>query len=822
MNKPYTLALIIILSTPAFSAEKAPDCIREMKTTDGPLANLDKTLTSCGYMEGLTNLKGQKEAHQKAIYEKLSSKLSKKINQNSEETALLTNYFYSNGADLSMNNTEVKKSCNLPSLKNIETCGGKKQKGAFYEMKLNALKKSLNPSGEKSKLGDGLYGILADKYVKNMGIANLGNKEKSLQCPLDGGISPFILSSQLDELSAQDIINGVKSSNDAFGAAFDSYAQLKFLKSAGKEAVAEFKKYVLEKSNNKDISAKDYIAKFFLREDIQKKYLAPTLANQCKSINDNINRFLCEDLTELGSTDSEVSTKMFDGLDIGPIDDQFGVDKTNMDTMTAYGLQCLAQEKKKAPVDKYVPKEKEEKLDDWYNQFSSNMRPEESDNTVDKIKEKFCADYTCTSEKSKNSPSCKLGGPLLSGDMKVIYGCPAGELCKSGILKSIDYLAGIEKIKTSSGFESGSLSSSPRTDDVKKAIGIFPDFAANYLGVEGTLKALSLPLTLADATIDDFKVRNLETTPPPYQPPTSNHTEYAKNDKVDPGHDSAPNIPYFPSVPVASAPMIPSYFPPQSNDKKKIEGVTGKTDSDHWTDDIVDTTKKDKEIKATTNDFAKTDVSNSSVSKNSEYSKEQFEEYKKGVNRELSANRSRMSAISSELNKTQQELASQRAEMERRLSDVERRRNEIKESSNPKDIAESRALKKEADTLKNEISNLIREPAATKSGGGVIVTPENLKTLNEEELQKRGVNVEESFVISIKIKDKTGKGEHLVNVPVIRHSSNGKSYLIPRYDGKNEEIIKAIEKSPLFYDFIKVVKTKMKSFSNLRDVIKGQ
>ncbi|MBC7430207.1 MAG: hypothetical protein H7336_16455, partial [Bacteriovorax sp.] len=370
MNKPYTLALIIFLNSSAFSAEKAPNCIREIKSADGPLAMLDKTLTSCGYMEGLTNLKGQKDIHQKAIYEKLSNQLSKKISQNSEETALLTNYFYSNGADLSMNNSEVKKSCNLPSLKNIETCGGKKQKSAFYEMKLNALKKSLNPSGDKSRLGDGLYGILADKYVKNMGIANLGNKEKSLQCPLDGGVSEFILSSQLDELSAQDIIKGAIQPDAVFETRFNSYAQLKFLKSAGKEAVAEFKKYVLEKSKNKDISSKDYIAKFFLREDIQKKYLAPTLAKQCESINDNINRFLCEDLTELGSTDSEVSTKMFNGLDVGQIDDQFGVDKTNMDTMTAYGFQCLAQEKKKGPVDKYASKEKEEKLDDWYNDFT--------------------------------------------------------------------------------------------------------------------------------------------------------------------------------------------------------------------------------------------------------------------------------------------------------------------------------------------------------------------------------------------------------------------------------------------------------------------
>jgi len=122
--------------------------------------------------------------------------------------------------------------------------------------------------------------------------------------------------------------------------------------------------------------------------------------------------------------------------------------------------------------------------------------------------------------------------------------------------------------------------------------------------------------------------------------------------------------------------------------------------------------------------------------------------------------------------------------------------------------------------LRAELAYKNRAPASVAaSGDGVIVTTDKLKTLKEEELQKLGVDIEQSFVIAIKVKE--GNNEKLVNVPVIRHTSKGKSYLIPRYEGKNDEIMKAIEKSPLFKDFILEVKSKMKAFTGLRDLIKG-
>ena len=323
--------------------------------------------------------------------------------------------------------------------------------------------------------------------------------------------------------------------------------------------------------------------------------------------------------------------------------------------------------------------------------------------------------------------------------------------------------------------------------------------------------------------MEDFKERKLNSEIPPYKAPNSERTEYAKNDKAESVFETAPSIPRTPNeyTSTVTPTSIVNRILPSGSTSQRIEGVRRNSKNDYWTDDLPETTKKDKTTKTSQNDSATPGAQSSPSTQNSEFTKQEFENYKSEVSKELNANRSKISAVSGELARTQQELASQRAEMERRFADLERKQNEFKDSSKPKEVAEVKSLKKEADTLKSDMAKLDRAPASISSGsGGLIVTPESLKTLSEVELQKRGVDIDESFVISIKIKDKNGINEELVNVAVIRHNTNGKSYLIPRYEGKNEEIIKAIEKSPLFSDFIKVVKTKMKSFASLRDIIK--
>ncbi len=833
MKKIYPYILVLFVIPNVFANDGVKGCLSTVSTLSGPIEMLNKELTSCGYNKGLAELEKVKKDQEKYVLEKLASKLALQINQNLEETAFLTNFFNSNGDDLLMKEADtagnVKRECSLSQMKEIEKCGGT-SKGSLYDMKLNFLKKNLNPTNKKSKYGDGLFGILADKYTSNLGVAGFTKNNSNLQCPLDGEASGFSLTSQLDEISAEQIVKTLQTNKDplVLKELFDNYGQLKFIRDA--EKIDDFIKYISGFNLNKNkSSAKIYIANFFKDKKNQKEFFAPTMANECSKVTKNINKFLCSDLDELGSIKKDNSKMIFNGLEVKPMDDQL-IDFDSDDVaLRAYGFQCIALAKSKIPNDAHGTINSEQKLDDWYDGFTKNTRPEVSvDNNIEK-KKLFCANYSCSSEDSKGSSSCKSGGPLLSSDLKKIMQCdlsPLGKKCDSDALKAIDYMEGNEKLRFSIGNIADVMNSSSQSqEDIQKAKSSLPDFAENFLGIEGSLIALGKPVTpiMIAEKMEDFKERKLNSEIPPYKAPNPERTEYAKNDKAESVFETAPSIPRTPNeyTSTVTPTSIVNRILPSGSTSQRIEGVRRNSKNDYWTDDLPETTKKDKTTKTSQNDSATPGAQSSPSTQNSEFTKQEFENYKSEVSKEVNANRSKISAVSGELARTQQELASQRAEMERRFADLERKQNEFKDSSKPKEVAEVKSLKKEADTLKSDMAKLDRAPASISSGsGGLIVTPESLKTLSEVELQKRGVDIDESFVISIKIKDKNGINEELVNVAVIRHNTNGKSYLIPRYEGKNEEIIKAIEKSPLFSDFIKVVKTKMKSFASLRDIIK--
>jgi len=809
----------------AFADEVMPNCLHGISTLSGQIAELNKEITSCGYNKGLAELEKNQDDQRKYIYEKLAEKLATKLIQSSEETALLTNYFNANDDDLLMKDSpsseKIKKQCSLSAIKETEQCGNN-PKGQYYDYKMSLLKKMLNPRGTVSNFGNDLYGIMANKFVKNMGIKN--SVSNGLSCPLDGDVSGFILKSQIDDLSALDIVKGANGSKETFEESLNSYAQLKFIKDAGPTAIDKFKNYLLNIPKNS--SPKEYIAKFFKDKENQKKFFAPTLANECESINRNINNFLCADLDDLGSLKNKVSMELFNKLDVAPMDDQYEIDFQNDPVaLRAYGFQCLSQAKNKLLLEK--ERTKEHKLDDWFEDFTKNTRPLVSDDKDSDQNSKFCEKYTCTSPDSQKTVSCMKGGPLSARDFYQMSECPSGKSCNTSTLKAFDYLESLEKIQTKMSPSLADNSTSQSTpDQIKKAKSELPDFAENYLGLEGSLIALGkpvTPITIAEKK-EDFKERKLNSEPPKYQPPTPSKTEYANNNQTQQSNEMASIVPSENlNARVATnsnssfAPtIVPEYSRPiegiRSKKKKKVE-------SSYWMDDIPDVTPKknedDSKVAKKEEETTKTIANN-----DSSFNKNEFEDYKRNIERELSANRNKLSSVSNELARTQQDMASQRAEMERKIADLERKQAEMKNVTEPKEVAQVKAYKKESDSLRAELANKNRAPASVAaSGDGVIVTTDKLKTLKEEELQKLGVDIEQSFVIAIKVKE--GNNEKLVNVPVIRHTSKGKSYLIPRYEGKNDEIMKAIEKSPLFKDFILEVKSKMKAFTGLRDLIKG-
>jgi len=815
---------IFILQTELVNAlEIYTGCLQKVTTLTGQIENLNNEITSCGYNKGLAELEKIQEEQRKYVYEKLADKLANKLIQNSEETALLSNYFNQNGDDLLMKDSDpegkIKRECSLSAIKGIEKCGGG-AKSQYFNLKLDLLKKKLGVSNSTSPFGNDLYGMLAQKFIGNMGIIKSG---ANLTCPLESGVSGFILKSQIDDLSALDIIAGAKGKKENFEARFDSYAQLKLIKDAGPEAVEKFQLYLLNMPTNS--SAKNYIAKFFSDKENQKKYLAPTIARDCEMVNKTVNNFLCADLDDLGSVEKDISKNLFNGLDVAAMDDQLIDFDSDQIALRAYGFQCLSQAKSKLLT--VEDKKKEHRLDDWYKDFTRNTRPEISQDKDQDQNKQFCSTYTCSSEESKNTKSCKNGGPLSSLDWKAMIGCPGNEKCKAETLKAIDYLESLEKLQAQINIPLADNSTSQSTpDQIKKAKSELPDFAENYLGLEGSLIALGkpvTPITIAEKK-EDFKERKLNSEPPKYQPPTPNKTEYANNNQTQQSNEMASIVPAenlnSRVATKSNSSFAPTIVPEHS---RPIEGIRSKkkkkAESSYWMDDIPDVTPKKSEDDSKT--VKKEEEATKTISTNdSSFNKSEFEDYKRNIDRELSANRNKLSAVSNELARTQQDMASQRAEMERKIADLERKQAEMKNVTEPKEVAQVKSYKKESDSLRAELANKNRAPASVAaSGDGVIVTTDKLKTLKEEELQKLGVDIEQSFVIAIKVKE--GNSEKLVNVPVIRHTSKGKSYLIPRYEGKNDEIMKAIEKSPLFKDFILEVKSKMKAFTGLRDLIKG-
>jgi hypothetical protein len=523
-NKLITILFILPFFTKVLHADEIK-CIGY--SGFNPTNSIVELAGDCGLQKNIVQDKVIQDEHRKYIYTKLAEKLAKQIKQNSEDISLLTTFYNANGQDLMMNSEDVAQSCRLDSVKTIENCGGKKT-GPFQEMKLALLKDKLpKVKNTPFKNDQSLYGIMAGKFYSDLGMKE-GN---DLQCPLQDTSGSFILKSQIDDLSADNIIELLKTSDGDSSTTFDRYAQLKIINSTNDPAFIEsFKQYIKSKPKNKN--SKEHISSFFFDQNNQKK-IAPTLANQCKSMNKNLNEFLCSDLTEMGSLDDETSQNLFNKLNTtDSMEDQYEVDFSKAPVLTAYGMQCLAKENHA----KNPEREKSsnyQSIDQWYADFTKNTRDEESAESNKNIIKNFCSSYTCQTPQSKQQNSCKKGGPLASNELAQSLGCnltPRSDLCTSDVLKTISYMENLEKLKndskdkiatTSNSPETSSSNSSTNSKEEKIVSGRLPNFASNYFGVEGSLKALGKPVTTfaISEKKQEFAENKLASVDPVYKTP---------------------------------------------------------------------------------------------------------------------------------------------------------------------------------------------------------------------------------------------------------------------------------------------------------------
>jgi hypothetical protein len=249
-------------------------------------------------------------------------------------------------------------------------------------------------------------------------------------------------------------------------------------------------------------------------------------------MNKNLNEFLCSDLTEMGSLDDTTSQTLFNKLNTtDSMEDQYEVDFSDSSVLTAYGMQCLAKENELKNPDRTKAKDFQS-IDQWYADFTNNTREEDSIESSKNIIDNFCSSYTCKSPESKEQNSCKQGGPLSSTELALSLGCnqnPISKKCTSDALKAISYMGNLEKLRSDSKDQYASTStsiiassdSSMNSKEDKIVSGRLPNFASNYFGVEGSLKALGKPVTTFAVTEkkQEFAEKKLASADPVYKTP---------------------------------------------------------------------------------------------------------------------------------------------------------------------------------------------------------------------------------------------------------------------------------------------------------------
>lgn len=524
--------LFLILLSNIFNYAIADEIKCSGYNTPSTPSSLENLVNDCAIQKNLASDPLVQDAHRKNIYEKLADKLAAQIKQNSQNTSLLTSFYNANGQDLMMNSNDIAQSCRLDSIKTIENCGGKKA-GPFQEMKLKLLKEKLPKTKNTPFDNDqSLYGIMAGNFYSDLGMKTGNN----LQCPIDAQSGGFMLQSQLDELSASLILSTIKESNTdsisestTLNSLFEQYPQLQIIKNTNDPSfIASFSRYVKSIPSGKN--AKEHISAFFFDPNNQKK-LAPAVANQCNRINKNINEFLCSDLTEMGSLDDKASRALFNKLNTTEsMEDQYEVDFNDSSVLTAYGLQCLAKENN-AKNPKRDQSSNFQSIDQWYNDFTLNTREQMSSSASKIDVDKFCASYTCQTDVSKKTKSCMKGGPVSSAELAAVLGCNLNNRsngCTTGDLKAIAYMENLEKLEKESKDQVATTSSSTsassstaNTKEEKIVSGRLPNFASNYFGVEGSLKALGKPATpmAISEKKEEFAEKKLATAEPVYKTP---------------------------------------------------------------------------------------------------------------------------------------------------------------------------------------------------------------------------------------------------------------------------------------------------------------
>lgn len=810
----YTALFFVILNGLILNQAIAEDTVGGCLTE--PVTALDKSnevLTSCdsARIAFKSNPKAEND-YMKNLNLKLAALVATQAKQIMQELGASSNFYEQNNQSFLIGDSnEVSNSCKFDFIKQMEAkgCDGAKN-SAEEKVKLKMVAEALG--NNSNSLMEGILKVYgSNKY------GNGYEDPKSNQCPLND--SGYSLNSQLTEMSANEILEiFLKDSNkDKQETTYNKYPQLAMIKEANKFTPGfqeKFEKYMKAFDPAKD-KAQSYFSKFFFSKD-NKNILGKGVAHRCEQVRASISSFVCHPLNKITTEDSKVSAKLFNGYDPEEeFQDQDEDVRNDKDAFKAYALLCEERASKikekgfkdvPAPslnlttassVDCLKLKPQDDSIDNWYKCFNQGVRIEQSKATDNYNVKQFCERWSCKSEEVKSTKSCQAGGPLTSKDLADL------NLKNDNILNQISYIQNLETQNATRAQYLADISSQSGGTDNTNAKKSLSDFDLNAFGGQAVMKFAGIPETPVAVAMISREMNNKGIVP---------STPEQIRQVVNRGEDnykvaaSLPNQPYTYELPEAKTNV-------QANvvNNWKASGA-----------DYIDAPVKAAKVNpATTESSNKIDETKQMISDLEAIMKDQKKENsnaaeKAAVAPTTSANQplgsspfdswaNNLKNKEAALNDRENFANIRDADYWRRESDLRSRENEL--SSKIKDQTKAVASEKSTPaTAARSIASVDGKKSAVKSNAekaqevsatssGLILTPEKLDKLEKVDLKNFGVNIEEPFVISIRMNGK------LIHVRVAKVAVKGKTFLAPRLNEDNVEVKEAVLKSPIFKEF---------------------
>lgn len=751
--------------------------------------------------------------YKKYINNKLASIVAKQSQQILEDLAATSGFYENVGKSFFISNSgagRVSSSCRFDFVKAIETKGCKKEYGAETNEKAQEKLKML-ASALGGDQAHSLWGSILDVYSANkVGYSgDLGGNK----CPLQGSALPLM--TQITESSAKDIIDAIQKQEDKnIKSLYDFYPQLALVKNAGLKD--DFEKYIRgfksDSSKGKD-QTKIFLSNFF-HDPKNSAALENGVSDKCEQMSSSIKRFICQPLDKILPSKKDTAKKLLDKYDISKeYVDQREVVKQDPYSYKTYAYLCMEKKKSslasavKVPLKSKADKNKdtctdyllrESTVDDYYNCFDSGTRPQVAKSEQDNRINSFCNRYNCKLSDDEVSkiklaqiPMCNPPGPISLAELQ--------ELAK--ITPEIsNELAFIETLRTRQdiSFQTASSIASNTSEPSKKKLNLSA-FDLNAFGADAVMKLEHIPVTTETTSIvaQEMKDKGIE-------------PELPSAREAQPAEKLTQNATSTPSTTPAQMPST-SYVPQPSY-------------GDH--SQSLNTAAGDASIAATST-VKKSDMPSSTVDTSSHKTPNENQSQLDSVQQMVSdlgkimnSEKSKPSSlgelktvpyIDPSLETWARNLASKEAALRNREAYADQKDAELWRRESDLHNAESRTSgsngggtgspEKLAAGIKDDGSKSaikLKQDAIAETNAsptGLTLTPDKLSQIDKAGLKELGVNINEPFIISIKLNGK------LIHVRVSKITANGKTFLAPNLNDDNREVKEVVLKSPVFTDF---------------------